>query len=69
MEPDYEWAGAFGRSVTSLPLIGAAPGMPHGHAVMGFGGNGITHSVVAAQVIAAALRGQLHPDADLFEFP
>jgi hypothetical protein len=35
--------------------------MRHAWAVMGFGGNGITHSV-----IAAALAGRDDPDADLY---
>lgn len=65
-EPDYAWAGAFGESATSMPLIGAIPGMPNGYAVMGFGGNGITYSVIASQVIGAFLRGQPDIDADLF---
>jgi glycine/D-amino acid oxidase-like deaminating enzyme len=33
---------------------------------MGFGGNGITYSVVASQVVSAALRGGADPDADLY---
>ena len=27
LEIDYAWAGAFGQSTTSMPLIGAVPGM------------------------------------------
>jgi glycine/D-amino acid oxidase-like deaminating enzyme len=63
---DYAWGGAFGESATGLPLIGPAPGMPHTHVVMGFGGNGITYSVIASQVVAAAVRGGSDPDADLY---
>jgi len=33
---------------------------------MGFGGNGITYSVIAAQIVAAALAGRPDPDADLY---
>lgn len=65
-EIDYAWAGAFGESPTSMPLIGAIPGIPRSYAVMGFGGNGITYSVIASQVIGAALRGRADPDADLY---
>lgn len=36
--------------------------------VMGFGGNGITFSVIGAQVIAAAIAGRPDPDADLFRY-
>ena len=67
-KPDYTWAGAFGESSTSMPLIGPIPAMPRAHAVMGFGGNGITYSMIACQVIGAALRGRPDPDADLYKF-
>lgn len=65
-EIDYAWAGAFGESATGLPLIGPVPDMPGCHAVMGFGGNGITYSVIASQITAAAVRGRPDPDADLY---
>lgn len=65
---DYAWAGAFGESATSLPLIGPVPDLPRAYAVMGFGGNGITYSIVASQVVGAAIRGRPDPDADLFAF-
>ena len=65
-EIDYSWAGAFGASATGLPSIGPVPGLDHGWAVMGFGGNGITYSVIASQVVAAEVRGGRDPDADLY---
>jgi glycine/D-amino acid oxidase-like deaminating enzyme len=65
---DYAWAGAFGESTTSMPLIGAIPGMPRGFAVMGFGGNGITYSMIASQIVGAAIRGRADPDAGFYEF-
>jgi glycine/D-amino acid oxidase-like deaminating enzyme len=64
----YRWAGAFGESATGLPFIDAVPGHPNCYAVMGFGGNGITYATIAADVIAAALAGKPHPDADLYRF-
>lgn len=66
VEAYYAWAGAFGTSTTGLPLIGPVPGMPGVQAVMGFGGNGITFSMMAAQITAAEVRGRADPDADLF---
>ena len=65
-EIDYAWSGAFGQSTTSMPLIGPIPDLPGAYAVMGFGGNGITYSVIASQVVAAAIRGEKDPDADLY---
>ncbi len=65
-ELDYAWAGAFGESSTGLPSIGPVPDMHNAWAVMGFGGNGITYSVIASQIVSAALRGKPDPDADLY---
>ena len=65
-EVDYSWAGAFGESATGLPSIAPVPDMDHAWAVMGFGGNGITYSVIASQVVSKALRGGADPDADLY---
>lgn len=67
-EPEYRWAAAFGTTTTGLPLIGAVPGMKNVYAVMGFGGNGITFSQIAAEIVAAAVNGGKDPDADLFRF-
>ncbi len=65
-EVDYSWAGAFGESATGLPSIGPVEGMDHCWAVMGFGGNGITYSVIASQIVAAEVRGGSDPDAGLY---
>ena len=66
-EVDYAWAGAFGESATGLPQIGPVDGMlDRVHAVMGFGGNGITYSVIASQIVAAEVRGGSDPDAGLY---
>ncbi len=67
--PEFSWAGAFGTSDTGLPSIGPIPGMRNCWAVLGFGGNGITYSRIAADVISAALGGRSDPDADLYAFP
>jgi glycine/D-amino acid oxidase-like deaminating enzyme len=66
--PAYRWAAAFGATATGLPLIGAVPGLANVHAVMGFGGNGITFSQIAAEIVSAAVNGTRDPDADLFAF-
>ena len=65
---DFAWSGTFGDSDNGLPSIGPIPGMPNCYAVLGYGGNGITFSVMAAQIIKALLRGERDPDADLFDF-
>jgi glycine/D-amino acid oxidase-like deaminating enzyme len=66
--PDYAWTASFGESATGLPSIGHVPGMRHCWAALGYGGNGITYSRIAADVIRAALTGGGDPDADLYRF-
>jgi glycine/D-amino acid oxidase-like deaminating enzyme len=60
----YAWCGSFGSSATGTPSIGAVPGMARCFAVLGFGGNGITFSAMASQMIL----GCPDPDRDLFAF-
>lgn len=67
-EPDMVWSGCFGESATGLPTIGRPPGMKRSFAVLGYGGNGITFSAVAAELIQRAVIGLEDPDADLFAF-
>lgn len=62
------WCGSFGASDTGLPGIGAVPGMPNCHAILAFGGNGITFGRIGAELIATTLDGGADPDADLFAF-
>jgi glycine/D-amino acid oxidase-like deaminating enzyme len=38
------------------------------HAVLGYGGNGITFSMLAATLLTKAILGRRDPDASLFEF-
>jgi glycine/D-amino acid oxidase-like deaminating enzyme len=64
--PVLAWAGAFGTTTTGLPLIGETPGVRRCWTALGFGGNGMTYSRIAAEVIAAALDGRTDPDSDLY---
>jgi glycine/D-amino acid oxidase-like deaminating enzyme len=65
-EADFSWAGCFGESPTSLPAVGPVKGMPRCYAVLGFGGNGITFSMLAAQLVSRHMQGIKDPDAELF---
>jgi glycine/D-amino acid oxidase-like deaminating enzyme len=64
----HRWAGAFGESDTGLPLIDRVPGHPNCYAVMGFGGNGITYSIIAAEIVSRLIAAKNDPDADLYRF-
>jgi glycine/D-amino acid oxidase-like deaminating enzyme len=65
---DFAWSGAFGASANGLPTIGPVPGQRHCHAVLGYGGNGITFSMMAAQMLRNLLAGADEPDLDLVRF-
>lgn len=68
-KPAFAWAGSFGTTPTGLPCIGTIPGHPRIHATMGYGGNGITYSRIAAEIVSAGISGHRDADADLFDFP
>jgi glycine/D-amino acid oxidase-like deaminating enzyme len=63
---DYAWAGAFADSPTGLPFIAPVDDMKNCFAVLGCGGNGITFSVIAADVVSSWVEGRADPDAGLF---
>lgn len=67
-EFEYTWAGTFATTVDGLPVIGRHPRMPRTHFALGYGGNGITFSLIAAEIIPASLKGEIDPDADVFGF-
>ena len=62
------WTGCFGGTSNDLPTIDAVPGLPNCYALLAFGGNGITFSRIAAEVMRSVLTGGEDPDADLFRF-
>ncbi|TPI21015.1 FAD-binding oxidoreductase [Mesorhizobium sp. B4-1-1] len=64
----FAWSGTFGATGTGLPIIGSVPGHPRIHAVMGYGGNGITFSQIASEIVSASIAGAQDADADLFAF-
>lgn len=66
--PDFTWTGSFGTTATGLPYIGALPGKKNVHAVLGYGGNGITFSQIASEVVGTTISGGEDTDAGLFSF-
>lgn len=65
---DFSWAGVFASTKDGLPFIGSLPGKPHTYFALGFGGNGITFSVIAAQIISQLAAGKKVPHAGIFGF-
>lgn len=66
--PVHAWAGSFGDSRVGTPTIGRIPKMPNCYAAMGYGGNGITFSMMAAQMLRGLICGYGDPDAELVSF-
>jgi glycine/D-amino acid oxidase-like deaminating enzyme len=66
--PAFAWSCSYGVTAAGLPVIGEIPGMPHCFAVLGFGGNGITFSMVAAQMLRNRLSGAGDAELDLLGF-
>ena len=65
---EFAWAGSFGTTTTGLPYIGKVPRHPRIHAVMGYGGNGITFSQIASEIVTSAIAGDDDSDSGLFAF-
>lgn len=55
------WSGVFDTTRDGLPLIGPVPGANNIYAAYGYGGNGITFSFMAAQLIGDLIAGQSSP--------
>jgi glycine/D-amino acid oxidase-like deaminating enzyme len=68
LEPAYEWSGVFTTTKDGLPYIGSVPEHPHAWLALGYGGNGITFSMIAADLIRDAWLGRPSPDAHIFAF-
>jgi glycine/D-amino acid oxidase-like deaminating enzyme len=69
LKPAFSWAGTFAETEDGLPFFGPHP--QHGarvHFAMAYGGNGITYSMIGAEILLDSLQGRKHPCADLFSF-
>jgi glycine/D-amino acid oxidase-like deaminating enzyme len=64
----YAWAGTFAETADGLPCIGPARRDSKILHALGYGGNGITFSQIAARIIRDICVGRSNPDASLFAF-
>lgn len=58
---EFRWSGTFDTTSDGLPLIGPVPGAKGIYAAYGYGGNGITFSFLAAQLIGDLIAGASSP--------
>jgi glycine/D-amino acid oxidase-like deaminating enzyme len=65
---DWRWGGTFAETSDGLPYIGTARQFPHGYFALGYGGNGITFSWIAAGILLDLFLGRSNPDAAIFAF-
>jgi glycine/D-amino acid oxidase-like deaminating enzyme len=65
---DFQWAGTFCETKDGLPYIGKVDKLPNTYFALGFGGNGITFSLIAAEIILDLLKGRANADAEIFSF-
>jgi glycine/D-amino acid oxidase-like deaminating enzyme len=54
----FVWAGTFGETSE----------FPNAYFALGYGGNGIVFSLIAAEIIQDAFLGQPNPEGELFRF-
>ncbi|WP_432221217.1 NAD(P)/FAD-dependent oxidoreductase [Flavobacterium sp. TMP13] len=67
IEVDFYWCGTFGETKDGLPFIGEHKEHPNMYFALGYGGNGITFSVIAAEMIKDLYLDK-PTDSDLFAF-
>ncbi|GGH05332.1 oxidoreductase [Parapedobacter pyrenivorans] len=65
---DMAWCGTFSSTKDGLPFIGHWPGRKRMFFALGYGGNGITFSMIAAQVIRNKLMGVKDEREQVFGF-
>ncbi len=66
--PEYTWAGTFAETEDGLAYIGKLPKSERRYAALGYGGNGITFSMIAARLIRDLYIRRETPDAAVFSF-
>jgi len=68
LKVDYSWAGTFIETEDGLPYIGAVKQLSHTYFALGYGGNGITFSQLAANILTDILLEKSNADAKIFAF-
>ena len=66
--PEFSWTGTFGSTKDGLPFIGSYKNLANSYFALGFGGNGITFSLIAAEIIADLITGKKNDNATIFSF-
>jgi len=65
---DFSWAGTFAGTKDGLPYIGEHKSKPGIYFALGFGGNGITFSSIAGEIIRDSILGKKNKYLPIFKF-
>jgi glycine/D-amino acid oxidase-like deaminating enzyme len=65
---DFSWAGTFGATKDTLPYIGAHPDFRNSYFMLGFGGNGITFSIMGMEILSDVVAGRPNRFLEYFKF-
>ena len=65
---DYSWAGTFGETQDGLPYFGKPNPDNNEHYILGFGGNGITFSIMGMEAIVHSINKTPHPYLEYYKF-
>ncbi|MEP7108515.1 MAG: FAD-dependent oxidoreductase [Ferruginibacter sp.] len=66
--PEFSWAGTFGATADGLPFIGNYKKLSNSLFALGFGGNGITFSLIAAEILTDLITCRKNSDQQIFSF-
>jgi len=67
-ETDFAWTGTFAETKDGLPFIGSTKEYKNAYFALGFGGNGITFSQIAGEIIAQLYATGKSDNEKLFSF-
>jgi glycine/D-amino acid oxidase-like deaminating enzyme len=68
LTPQCCWGGTFAETPDGLAMIGRIPHYRNYYAALGYGGNGITFSMIAARLIRDVIVGRKNDDEAVFSF-
>jgi len=68
IKKEFSWAGTFGETKDGLPYIGTYSEKPNSYFALGFGGNGITFSALAADFIVETIKRGKNAVPEMFRF-
>ncbi|KAF7193857.1 putative Rieske 2Fe-2S iron-sulfur protein YhfW [Pseudocercospora fuligena] len=63
---DYAWSGQVFEPADYMAFIGLDPGTQHTYIITGDSGNGLTHGVIAGEILASEIEGKAHPWTPLY---